>query len=180
MPRRSNKFQALVLRIYAAMESVHGAKVEESVLLPEEHADSRREVDVLVTRLVGGRSMRIAIEARDHDRGQDITWVDSLIGKYHDLGVNAVIAISHSPFTRTAEQKAIHHRIQLLELREAESVDWAAALARSGSPQFLRLSTPTHVRWRVLERSGDLRCPSNFAFQSAVLMPPLSADLPAC
>lgn len=137
MPRRSNEFQGLVLRIYAAMERVRGAKVEESVLLKEEGTDDAREVDVLVSRPVGERVVKIAIEARDHSRDQDVTWVDSLIGKFSGLGVDAVVAVSHTPFTPSAARKAARHRIKLLELREAERSDWAKELG----PGLLNLFT---------------------------------------
>ncbi len=125
MPKRTNEFQQLVLRIYQALAGT-GAKVEESVLVPEKNSNAMREVDVLVTANVAGHSTRLAIECRDHSRDQDITWVDGLIGKYANLGIEKVIAVSASNYSTTALQKAAQHNIELLTLTQAVETDWTA------------------------------------------------------
>jgi hypothetical protein len=38
----------------------------------------------------------MAVECRDYTRQQNIQWVDQLIGKYKDLKVNKIIAVSSS------------------------------------------------------------------------------------
>ncbi|MCP3943531.1 MAG: hypothetical protein GY710_18925 [Desulfobacteraceae bacterium] len=76
MPKRSNDFQKLVLRIYSALSGANSS-VEESVLLSEKNSSAKREVDVLVTSTVAGHNVRVAVEARDYSAKQDITWVDS-------------------------------------------------------------------------------------------------------
>ncbi len=125
MPRRTNEFQQVVLRIYGALSGT-ASTVEESVLLKEKNSEAEREVDVLVTSSVAGHLMRVAVECRDHGRDQDITWVDSLVGKYANLDVQKVVAISHTDFSATAKQKAAQHNIELLTLKEEREADWAS------------------------------------------------------
>ena len=130
MPKRSNPFQKVAHRIYKAL-SGPSINVEESALVKEKNSDAEREVDILITSTIASHTIRIAVECRDHQRDQDITWVDSLIGKYNNLDIQKIIAISHSAFSSTAEQKAIQHNIELITLKEAEKIDWAKKLGPS-------------------------------------------------
>lgn len=125
MPKRTNEFQTVVRRIYQALAGTT-ASVAESVLLPEKYGDAMREVDVLVTTAVAMHEIKVAIECRDHARDQDITWVDGLIGKYIDLNVQKIVAVSHTNFTTSAAEKAAQHNIELLTLKEAQDLDWAS------------------------------------------------------
>lgn len=127
MPKRSNDFQKIALNIHRAL-ATRGISVEESVLVPEKNSDTTREVDILLTTTIASHKVRVGIECRDHERNQDITWIDGLIGKYANLDIDRVIAISHSPFTGSAIQKAAQHNIELLTLEEAERVDWASKI----------------------------------------------------
>lgn len=127
MPKRSNPFQRITHRIYKAL-SGPSIKVEESAFVKEKNSDAEREVDILITSTIASHTLRIAIECRDHQRDQDITWVDSLIGKYDNLDIQKVIAISHSDFSKPAKQKAGQHNIELITLKEAEKIDWAKKL----------------------------------------------------
>lgn len=130
MPKRSNDFQKITLNIHRALAN-RGITVEESVLVPEKNSDTTREVDILLTTTVASHKVRIGIECRDHERNQDITWIDGLIGKYANLDIDRVIAVSHSPFTNPAKQKAQQHNIELLTLEEAERVNWATKIGPS-------------------------------------------------
>lgn len=130
MPQRSNDFQKIALNIHRAL-ATRGITVEESVLVPEKNSETTREVDILLTTTVASHKVRVGIECRDHERNQDITWIDGLIGKYANLDIDRVIAVSHSPFTHPAKQKAAQHNIELLTLEEAERVDWASKIGPS-------------------------------------------------
>ena len=133
MPKRSNEFQKIALNIHKAL-AARGVTVEESVLVPEKNSDTTREIDILLTTTVASHKVRVGIECRDHGRNQDITWIDGLIGKYANLDIDRVIAISHSSFTSPAKQKAAQHNIELMTLDEAEKVDWASNVG----PSFFR------------------------------------------
>jgi len=125
MPKRSNDFQRLVHQIY--MQLAENAVVTESALLKTLDG-ATREVDVLITYRVADVEMRLAIECRERNRTADVEWIDSLIGKYRDLPVDRVIAVSNQRFTRTARRKAQRSRIEMRTLREALDTDWAAEL----------------------------------------------------
>lgn len=144
MPKRTNEFQQVVLRIYAALAGT-SATVEESVLLKEKNSDAEREVDVLVTTTVAGHSMKVAVECRDHSKDQDITWVDSLVGKYTNLDVQKVVAVSHTDYSKTAAQKAAQHDIELLTLKEAQGTDWASKVGPSAFQFFGFRNRPIFV-----------------------------------
>ena len=148
MPKRTNDFQQLVLRIYQALGGT-GVDVQESVLVPEKNSDAKREVDVLVTASVAGHRTRIAIECRDHAKDQDITWIDGLIGKYANLGIEKVIAVSSTDYSPTAFQKAAQHNIELLSLKEASETDWAAKVGPSAFQFFGFRNRPLIVALRL-------------------------------
>lgn len=148
MPKRTNEFQQIVARIYAVLAGT-GAIVQESVLLKENNSDAKREVDVLVTTSVAGHQIRVAIECRDHSRDQDITWVDSLIGKYINLDVQKIVAVSHTEYSETAVQKAAQHNIELLTLREAQEADWASKIGPAAFQFFGFRNRPMVVALRL-------------------------------
>jgi hypothetical protein len=50
----------------------------------------------------------------------------NLIGKYSNLDVQKVVAISHTDYSESARQKAGQHNIELLTLQEALATDWVA------------------------------------------------------
>ena len=144
MPKRTNDFQRLVKRIHTALAGT-AAEVEESALVKEKNSSAQREVDVLISTTVAGHKIRVAIECRDHTRGQDITWIDSLIGKYTNLDVDKVIAVSHTPFGNSAVEKAQQNNIEVLTLEEAGAVDWVEKICPSEFRSFAFRNRPLVV-----------------------------------
>ena len=61
-----------------------------------------------------GTRIRIAVETRGRKRKDDIEWIDSLVGKYLDLNVQKIIAISYSGFSASAVAKARAKNIDAL------------------------------------------------------------------
>ena len=129
MPKRTNEFQKLVACIYARLVP-EGGRISESVMIKERGRGTEREVDLLLTHRAFGTELRIALECRDRRRRDDVAWIDALIGKYKDLEVDKVIAVSGSGFSRAAREKAAAHRIDALTLREALETDWPAEFTR--------------------------------------------------
>jgi hypothetical protein len=123
MPKRSNQFQRLITNIYAAMSNMDGGKVSESIFLTEPNG-IKREIDILLEKELYGHLLRIAVECRDHSRKSDIEWVDNLIGKYKNIKVNKIIAVSKSGFSEKAAQKALDNNIELRTLEECLLLDW--------------------------------------------------------
>src|SRR5262249_16226085 len=130
MPKRSNDFQRLIARIYEQLTD--NGRVRESVMLKEKHSRRTREVDVFVESTVAGSAIRIAVECRDHSRKSDMTWIDQLIGKYSDLPVNHVIAVSRKAFSKNAAARAKANNIEVRTLNQAMETDWPTELARIG------------------------------------------------
>lgn len=124
MPKRSNEFQRLITRIYEQLAPL-GGRVTESVLLPERNG-GEREVDILMETpgVSPDRPMRTAVECRDHRRLADKTWIDQIYGKYRDIEVDRIVAVSRTGFSRGAKRKAEQCRIQTMTLAEALERDW--------------------------------------------------------
>jgi hypothetical protein len=101
VPPRSNEFQRLVKVIYEQIKP-EGASVTESAMLREKGSSTEREVDVLVEARLADTVVRLAVECRDRSRRDDIEWIDQLIGKYRDLPVDKIIAVSASGVTKSA------------------------------------------------------------------------------
>lgn len=136
MPKRSNQFQKLIKYISEQL-APEGAKVEESVLLEEKGVKNpgEREVDILIEYNIGISTIRIAIECRDRERTDNITWIDSLIGQYANLPVDKVIAISRSGFSSNAMEKAELNNIITMTLDKASEVNWNKQFLKIGIGQ---------------------------------------------
>lgn len=129
MPKRSNEFQRLIRRIYSQVAPA-GATVEESAILHERGSGTAREVDVLVEVVTADVPVRMAVECRDRGRPADVEWVDQLIGKFRDLSVHRVVAVSRSGFTVAAAEKAKSNNIETRTLVEALGTDWSSKFYR--------------------------------------------------
>jgi len=164
LPKRTNEFQQLVFRIYQALSTGH-ATARESVLLKEKNSDAEREIDVLMTSAIAGHEVKIAVECRDHANVQDITWVDSLIGKYANLDVHKVIAVSHTSFSATAYQKARQHNIELLTFKEAEQTDWQSKVGPAAFRFFAYRNRPLIVGLRL---RGNEQAKFEYDFEGAI------------
>lgn len=122
MPRRTNPFQQLSTSIMAVFYGPD-FKVVESVLARNEKTGAVRELDILITYRQDTKT-RILVECRDHQRKQNVQWIDELTGKAQSLNLRKVIAVSSSGFTKTAIAEAVERGIETLHLREAEELDW--------------------------------------------------------
>jgi hypothetical protein len=125
VPKRTNEFQQLIHFIYQRL-APPGATVTESAMVQERASTIRREVDVLIECVVNDLPVRVAIECRDRERPGYIEWIDQLIGKYRDLDVDQVVAVSRSGVTPAAEEKGRANRIQVRTLGQAMDGDWPA------------------------------------------------------
>lgn len=124
MPKRTNPFQNLTTSIMALFYEPY-FNVEESVLVKNEETGSVRELDILITHKEDS-AFNILIECRDHQRKQDVTWIDQLQGKGARLGYLNIVAVSSSGFTEPAILEAQARGIETLHLREAETEDWGS------------------------------------------------------
>jgi hypothetical protein len=131
MPKRTNTFQQLIHLIYEQL-APEGAIVTESAVLIESTTNSDREIDILIEYEIVGMQQRIAIECRARSRKETEEWIDGLIGKYADLKVNQVIAVSKSGFSLNALAKAAANGIVTKTLEEAIDTSWPKELIKPG------------------------------------------------
>lgn len=144
MPKRSNDFQRLIKIIYDAMAGVEGGTVTESAELHEPDGTAR-EIDVLIEASAYGHTLRIAVECRDRSRKGDVEWIDALLGKYRNLDVHKIIAVSRSGFSRAAESKARAGGIETRLLPQCVEADWSNEFVKLGVGQFTMLPRPQSV-----------------------------------
>lgn len=103
-----------------------GGSVAESVELFERQSGVKREVDILAEVPAYGSHVRIAVEVRSRSRTDDVRWIDELEGKYRDLDVDKVVAVSASGFSEAARKKALAVNIQILTASGGERA-WLAS-----------------------------------------------------
>lgn len=160
VPKRTNAFQKLILRIYEQL-ALPTDKVEESVMVNERGSEVKREVDILLQRRVFGANMRIAVECRGRKDKDDIEWIDGLIGKYRDLDINVVFAVSKSGFTRAAVEKAKANRIETLTLKQALETNWPAEFEQLALHGWARKDVPM-VSFQLAPVPLPKPCPPDF------------------
>jgi hypothetical protein len=150
MPKRSNQFQRVVTYI-AEKLAPSGATVRESVELPERGlASVDREVDTLIEVEVGITLVRVAVESRDRTRKDVVAWIDELIGKYKNLAVDRILAVSSSGFSAAAKAKAALNGIDLLTPEEVEGIDWPARFQKLGVTAVLGHAAIEHVEFQTV------------------------------
>ncbi len=129
MTRQTNPFQRMIAAVERRLAQ-EGVVVRESAELPERTSGALREIDVLVKGRLGEHEVSVAVECRDHASPQDVTWIDELAGKYRDLSVHAVIAVSSSGFTKAASEKAASLNIRTVSFAASDSQDVAVPIFR--------------------------------------------------
>lgn len=136
MSKQSNQFQKLIYLMEAGL-AANGVTVRESVELEDGVTGSNREVDILLRGVTpDGKKVSIAVECRDHARKQDVTWIEQIIGKYSDLDVDEVTAVSKSGFYEPAIKKAEKYGIRTLSLDAAEKINWVSDLSHACNLNF--------------------------------------------
>lgn len=157
MTKQTNAFQKLILYIHEALEA-KDSKVTESAMLPEKNIEKKilREVDVLIEKNINNSIARIAVECRDRTSKDDIQWVDSLIGKYLNLEVHKVIAVSNSGFSKSAIAKAKANNIELKTLEEALNIDFKVEFKKLG---MATISTEFEIKQIKFElkKTGEIK-----------------------
>lgn len=86
----------------------------------------------------GPREIRVAIECRRRKHKSDVRWVEELVGKRNNLGIDHMVAVSASPFTPEAKDCAAIYHIELMELSEFYDTDWTPWLECSQLVQIER------------------------------------------
>ncbi len=127
MPKRTNDFQELMALVHRQLAPA-GATVTESAIREDAITHHGREIDITIQHEVAGYPITLVIECRDHDRPQDVVWIEALIGKYlHQVA--HVVAISSSGFTAQALVKTKAVGIATMTVEEARDTNWSTWVA---------------------------------------------------
>jgi hypothetical protein len=101
LTKKSLQFEKLVARILRLIGERDDIVIHDHNISDPETGSSR-QVDVLVER----NGIRVFVECRDYSRPQDVTWVETLIGRKESLRCDLIIGVSSSGFHKTAIMKA--------------------------------------------------------------------------
>jgi len=104
-----------------------GIKVTSPDFFQGKISHSRREVDVTLRSRIGSSEILVLIECRDHQKAQDVTWIEQLDSKRKDVGGDLAIAVSSSDFTPGAGKLAETFNIKLRTIKNidiCELMDW--------------------------------------------------------
>jgi hypothetical protein len=151
MSKRTNAFQKAILFIHEQLKGPD-TYVYESCLLQEANIDKRidREIDVLIEKIEGGTIKRVAIECRDRFVKDDIIWIDGLIGKYLNLPVDKLIAVSSSGFSEAAKLKAKANGIELRTTKEIKNINWDQEFIKIGMVDW-------QLNFQLLKVTGETK-----------------------
>ena len=100
--KASVKFEQLVARIFKLIGDRNDTVISDHHI-EDPDTGTLRQIDILIER--GGK--KIFVECRDHARPQDVTWIESLIGRRESLCCDLIIGVSSSGFRKSAVQKAL-------------------------------------------------------------------------
>ena len=122
MTRPGKDLQDIVQRIESALGE--DCEVTSPDWLVDRTSGKKREVDVSIRRKVGGQSVLIIEECRDHSRKVGVQYIEQAKQKRDDVQANKLVVISSIGFTSGARDKAEHHGIALMTITQALEEDW--------------------------------------------------------
>jgi hypothetical protein len=115
-------FELLLTSIHQKLAP--GARVAHNKFLVG-RSGRRRQVDILISQMIGLYETRIVVECKRHARLITIDKIEAFAAKLTDLGVDQGVMVSRNGFDAGAKASAQQHRITLLTYREATALDWA-------------------------------------------------------
>lgn len=121
MTRKGRKFEIIYQKLFDQLDK-NKYQIESPGYLVDRITNRKREVDVLV-RFTDATNVKriISIECRDRPSTiQDVMWIEQLVTKKNDLGIDIIIATTTSSFTKSAIIKALSYGIIL---EQAEKID---------------------------------------------------------
>jgi hypothetical protein len=127
MPQRTNEYQQVAARIQTALHA-GVATVRESVMVDDNRAKTKTEIDILIEYDLGGQHYRTAVECRDRSRSADLNWIRELKTKREGCGLDGMIAVHSKGFSAAAIELAKAENIRTVTLERLEETDWPAAI----------------------------------------------------
>jgi hypothetical protein len=110
-------------QIVASMHQAPNVKVETNVYLPTKNKKGKaREIDVLITSLVAGFPVRIAVECKNEKKVTGVEKIDAFIGKLEHVGLSPQLSVyvSTSRYTVGAIEHAKEVGMKALLLKDVE------------------------------------------------------------
>lgn len=124
MTKPGKDLQDIVKRIESALGE--DCEVTSPDWLEDRTSGRKREVDLSIRQKVGGQSVLIIEECRDHKRKVGVQYIEQAKQKRDDVKANKLVVVSTEGFTRGAKEKAEHHGIALMTMTEALEEDWGS------------------------------------------------------
>lgn len=125
MTSESDAFEQLNARI-ARLVQGRDTSVEWNAKIPDPDSQSdQRQIDVLIQTSDG---RRVSVECRRRGHTQSVMWIEELAGRKQSLGLDGMIAVSLSGFSRLAQKKAERFGIILYDferLTDDEIASWS-------------------------------------------------------
>ncbi|MDD4911001.1 MAG: restriction endonuclease [Sideroxydans sp.] len=100
------------------------ASVEHNVHIKGRITQVDRQVDVLVTQLIGQYKMTIVIDCKDTKRPVDTKGVEEFSGLVNDIGANKGVLVCPAGFTKAALRTAKSHQIELYRPVDTGNHKW--------------------------------------------------------
>ena len=141
MPKRTNPFQKLVYTIYRQLAP--DASVTQSKELPDLVTGKKREVDIVIEKVVANSLLVIGVECASRSRRADITWVEQLAKKHERLPTDHLILVAEAGFAADAITLAQQLNIETLTLDEATDADWTEIVGKLTHLYIARYTTET-------------------------------------
>lgn len=118
MPRKGKKFE----NEYAWLHEINkDYNVISPAYLTDKITGEQREIDVLIQYKDDEGNLRsIGIECRDRNNKENVMWIEQLVTKKNDLGLDYMIATTTKDFSKTAIEKALHYGVII---EKAEMLD---------------------------------------------------------
>jgi hypothetical protein len=146
----SNKRRGDLLEdVVALLHQTPDVIVQRRVRLPGSSGRSKREIDVLLTTIVAGYEVRIAIECKNEKKKVGSPKIDGFVGKLADVGipVSHGIYVSAVGYTSSAVDRARSAGVRMLQL-EGLTADRLAAEVYGA----LQSVTYVLLTWTTLNR----------------------------
>jgi hypothetical protein len=144
----------IVERIAALMHDQPGVTVQRNQYLsPVGRKGKRREIDVLITAVVAGYPVRMAIECKNEARAIDSSSIEVFAGKLQDVGIPPQhgIFVSASGYTADAVERAKTVGMRTLTLRGLRDEDLLGSISDAFQsviyllPQVLKVTVTNTV-----------------------------------
>ncbi|WP_420033713.1 restriction endonuclease [Streptomyces sp. cg28] len=122
-------------QVEVAVSELGNAKVQRDVNVPGLLSQRSRQIDVLATGKIAGRTTRVLFEAKCYTGRVQIGTIDELVGKALDVAVQHAVLFAPNGFSEGALARAEGTLASPLQIGTAVlEVDWPGAERDTGAP----------------------------------------------